>query len=201
LLAEATALLPPGFPIASTAIAAALAEQGDLRQAREEAAEMRDAIRASIEEIKASMAGGENELAGLRGMLQQLDEEKSRLGCAAAESVSRLLAIAKEYCWEEIGKELEAGRAPSKMIATAYKDACDEADELTGRIRDLETEAALIRDAIDRAEALRAEETELRKTAELYHEAGRLLRADQFQAFVIEEALEALAESATEHLK
>jgi exonuclease SbcC len=83
------------------------------------------------------------------------------------------------------------------MLDAANRDV----DERTRAIARLESDEARIEAAIERARLLREQLASMKASWQLARDLGTLLRADNFQEFVVREAMDVLAAAASEHLK
>jgi exonuclease SbcC len=98
---------------------------------------------------------------------------------------------------ELIGNAKFPGDLLRDMLETSQRDV----EDGTRRIATLEAEEKSIEKAIARARELHAGLAEMKTQHQICRELGILLRADNFQQFVIVEAMQVLAEAATGHLR
>ncbi len=193
-------LLPPAIAAERPAIAAALAAlDAAAREADRLAAQM-NTLRARIADLEPLVAESGRTIAALAARSAELEEQAAAAGRAADEGREQLIALAAEWRWSDVLAMIEAKRDPRATLVLMRDASQQDADDITKRLAVIEAEENRIEQAMVRAVALRSELKEKRERSALYGELGRLLRADNFQAFVIEEAMQALADSASRHL-
>lgn len=204
-LAAATAALKAALPRGLAADVAAIAAALEAQSAAEKhAAALRKAIadaRMALAELEPRVAESDQKIAALKVESESLDAE-ARSAMADAESAKKaLIKLAKTWEWTEALALIEAKKDPSTVFAKALGDGNADVDRLTAKLTALEERERHVETAIERAAELREELEALRARAELLRQLAHLLRADQFQEFVITEAMGILAAAATEHLQ
>jgi exonuclease SbcC len=199
--ASLTNALPADIAGNSAAIEAALAVIDAEAQRHDEASAQAAALRAQRDELQELMSGHAAKIADMRGTARALEEEAQAATGEAESNKKTLVAIAGEWQWERVLSQIEAKKDPRPTLNEQQRRKQGECDELHRRIATLEADEKRIETAIARAAAIRADAEAIRKRAQIYGELGTLLRANNFQDFVLSEAMEVLAESATEHLK
>lgn len=203
-LTQATAELQRALPKSVAADLPAIS----MRHAEQEAAgKLRDALEAKLAEEKSQLstleqlvAQNAEAIAKLRGDAERLDEEAKEAEGEAAESIKTLQGLAAEQKWDNVAALIADKKDPSAELAVMASAAAQRVETLTATIARLEIAAERIAAAIARAAELRATLAEIRASEKLCRELGTLLRANNFQEFVLDEAMTVLAESATHHL-
>lgn len=204
-LATAAAALrdavPPGIDSTLAVIDAALQSMEAEAQRLDETSARVAALRAERDELQELMAGHTAKIADMRGTARALDEESQAATREADASKKTLIAIAGEWRWERALSQIDNGKDPRPTLKEQQRRRQDECDGLHRQIATLEASETRIEREITRAAEIRSKSETIRKRAQIYQELGTLLRANNFQDFVLSEAMEVLAESATEHLK
>ncbi|MHB8516331.1 MAG: SbcC/MukB-like Walker B domain-containing protein, partial [Dehalococcoidia bacterium] len=193
-------LLPDTVAPERPAIAAALAAQDAAGREADRLTTQMNALRVKIAELEPLVAESGRTIAALAAKSDELEGQAAAAGSAADAGKEQLVALAAASSWADVLSLIEAKRDPRSRLVDLRDAAQKEADELMKRLASIGAEEKRIEQAIVKAAALGAELREKRERSALYGELGRLLRADQFQAFVIEEAMQALADSASHHL-
>jgi len=195
------ASLPKGVPAEAASIAARLAEQDAARKAHDQLAATLEQARRALHAQQTEMATSGQRIAALEAEMNALAAEiadaRAEIDCAIAE----LREIATRWQWGDVMERIDAKQSPVDMLTSMLRDANDEAERLVQRVATLESDEQRIAKAIARAAELRDELESIRRQWQTCKDLGVLLRADNFQEFVIVEAMQALAESATEHLR
>ncbi|MDE3095396.1 MAG: SMC family ATPase [Chloroflexota bacterium] len=193
-------LLPPTIAAERPAIAVALEAQKVAAREADTVTERINTLRRQIAELEPRVAASGQKIAALTATSAGLEAQGVEAGRAADAGKEQLIALATEWSWSDILAMIEAKRDPRATLVSMRNASQQQADDITKRLAGIEAEEKRIEQAIVRAMELRAELQEKRERSALYGELGRLLRADNFQAFVIEEAMQALADSASRHL-
>ncbi len=158
-----------------------------------------------IERARAARERLEAEARRTEKELTQHQAERARAEGAAKEAVARLAALAanRKVAERELTEALAAFGEPEGAVAqldarlTAAQRKAQEAAVRAARLR---AEADGLAEGAARAEAVRARKAALDKEAALLGTLAQHLKADQFLAWVQEEALNVLAEDASRHL-
>ncbi|HEY7801700.1 MAG TPA: SMC family ATPase [Dehalococcoidia bacterium] len=198
--AELRAQLPHNIAPEPEAIAANLAVQGAAATAHAGLAKQRDTTRERLDELQPQVAQAAQEIAGCEADANRLLNEATEAGFEADEAKQQLILLCNAWPWDNVREAIEEKHDPGPVLQTLLQLCQSHADELTGRIAGLEQLAGRIERDIARAAELQDELTAMRERGGRYSELAKLLRADAFQAFVIEEAMQALADSASAHL-
>ncbi len=204
-VAEATsalkAALPRGLAADVAAIAAALEQQAAAEKTFTSLRKSIDDARAELAELEPHVAESDEKIKALKVEAEALDAE-ARSAMADAEGAKKsLIKLAKKWQWAEALALIDDKKDPSALLAKALTDGNAEVDRLTAALTALEERERRIETATERAAELREELEALRARSELLRQLAHLLRADQFQEFVITEAMGILAAAATEHLQ
>jgi len=192
--------LPEGVPAESAAIARLLEEQQQAAAAHQALGDALERARTDLQAQRESMAGSEAEIAALRGRIAQLESSAAESQARRKDASAKLKRLAGEWQWPEVVARIEANKSPVDQLAALLDAAQRETERLTAEIARLEQDEQRIAAGIERAAELRAELQALAGERELCETLGRLLRADAFTRFVLEEAMQVLAETATAHL-
>ncbi len=198
--AQLAATLPEGVASEAAAIEAAFAEQRRLEVEHRDLSSGADGLRGEIATLQPRVASSEQSLAGLRGQATQLEAEAQEADEEAEASKASLVGVAREWEWEAALSLIAQKQPPNQHLAAFLRTSQDEERSLTGRVATLERDERLIETNIEKAAKLVTERIDILAKADLYKELGRLLGAANFQTFVMEEAMQALAETATLHL-
>ena len=193
-------LLPAGAAPSLDAIEAALTELRALDASHRELTGEAEELRSEIATLQPRVSSSQETLAGLRGQAAQLEAEAQEADEEAEASKASLLAVAREWEWEAVLSLVAQKQPPNQHLAAFLRTSQDEERSLTGRVATLERDERLIEGNIEKAAKLVTERIDILAKADLYKELGRLLGAANFQTFVMEEAMQALAETATLHL-
>ena len=197
---ELAALLPAGVKAAERQVEAALNQEAERAERFHELSERESSLRGDVDALAPRVAGSETTLAQLRGQAGALEAEAVQAGLEAETAKTSLIKLAVEWEWHQVSDLIKAKQAPNQAIATQLRGTNNEIDALTRLITSLEGDERRIEQGIERAAKLREEQEALTARGLLYKDLANLLRADQFQAFVVEEAMVALAQAATRHL-
>ncbi len=195
------ALLPASVKREMSAIATALAEQDRASAEAETLTATVSALRKQLDELEPLVARSGQEIAGLQARAAQLLEEAGAAKKEGDRAMTGLRKLAGEGEWKDVLALIDQKRDPRPALSSMLKDAVTEADTLTARKTSLEERVRVIEQKIERAGELRESLEASRTEGALCKELGLLLRADQFQDFVVSSAMAALAESATAHLE
>jgi len=189
-----------GQAMATDEIEVALATQ---RRAREER-EGLDRQRANLQQELQKKAG-ELAAAGTNASRYQDEVDRCRGEIDAAEkeagaAANAVRSTAEQEKWSEIAS---AGAKASDVIS-AVQHRQDEVGgaraEAQRQIGSIESDSKRLERDIELAAGLREQEKEARETAGVANKLASFLRADHFQAFIREQALQVLAEDGSNHL-
>jgi len=195
---DANALADPSGLVAAlererAALDAARRERRELESRRDDAA--RDAQRL---EADRAVAASRVETATRRAA--SLDEEANAAGERLRSRAEALMERARRAGWE--GLEASQGEQDEAAILD-WKRRRTEADrsDVAGRAGRLEAEVERLEKAVARARELAERRRELEDASALHRTLAQHLQANQFLAFVQEEALRVLAEDGSRHLE
>jgi exonuclease SbcC len=197
-LAEA---LPPGVSPELAVISSALAAQ---EQAASQAAELERALeqlRVEREALQARFAEANARIARLRGEAGALESEAAAADDEAKRNIDGVRAVAERRAWADVLALIAAAKYPGELLAARQAAAEEEVSSSTAALARLEGAVERIELGIARAAELREQLAATRAEAARYRELGTLLRGNNFLDYVIQEAMRALASSATAHLQ
>jgi exonuclease SbcC len=203
LAAEEAALkkaLPKGVAADVATIAAAFEQQDAARKQHEKLTQAFEKARDIHAAHERTMASSARTIAALRAEEKQLDSLIEQDVATRKAEAAKVKAIAAKWRWPEVNALIDASKSPESLLRSMHESAQETADRLTREMADLESQAKRIAEAIVRAAQYRAELVEMKAAHQVARDLGVLLRADNFQEFVILEAMQALALAATEHL-
>jgi exonuclease SbcC len=198
---ELNTILPSGMPADPAAIAAALSEQDGARLAHHELSTGVESARQALHQHRDEIAGTARAIVALNAEIVHLQgsiEEDRATGDAA---LALLKQSASTWKWGDVIELIDARKSPAELLKGMLDAAQHETEALASRIATLEAEERAIEHAIDRSAELQQELGDLKERHQLCRELGVLLRADNFQQFVIGEAMRVLADAATQHLR
>jgi exonuclease SbcC len=189
--------------------------QDELRHLSVELAKYPDWAPLPLSELEASLED-QNAAKAKRNALIQ---EKQQLQNAAMESEARQLALkATIQARREEAERADSRSAELRPALQPHLESpmlgADEAEHFTAKLRGIEQQTAAANVAIGKARAevsqlreqlhvaaeMRKQTEELKREAEICHQLGNLLKADQFIAYIQREALERLAGEASKQL-
>lgn len=180
-----------------------VAEIGDLEAARAR----RDALarrREKAEEERRRLEGDEAAARGraeaARGRIVEHEAARAKRAGEVARMREVLTERARREEWEELAA-LPAGRDEVDALDARRLAAQRRASELAGRVAGLRTECDGLARRVERARELGEQKRALDAEAALATALAQHLRADQFIAYVQEEALRRLAEDGSRHLE
>ena len=199
--AAVVGLLPAGLAPTLAAIRSALATEEE-QAARHEALSSRIAsLREELDGLALQVTRSDQEIARLEAAAAQLESEATAAATQAEAAKEGLVRLGERWCWREVLEQIETRQDPRRLLSERQRECQAEAEGLNAQQTSLAAEVERLEQAIERAAALTEEMAALKQRGELYRELGRLLRADAFQAFVIEEAMVALAATASSQLE
>ena len=204
LLREEAALvdrLPKGVEAKSEAVAAAFEAQEKARIQHDALASAFEMARKGRDEHERAMAQSKQRVAELTAQAKQLEGLIEQDVQARKQAAALVKEIASRWQWAEVNGLIEASKSPAGLLRELLDAAQQESDDLTRRVATLEGDEKRIASAIERAVTLRGEMAAMKDVWQLCRDLGTLLRADNFQEFVIVEAMQLLATTASEHLK
>ena len=199
--AELRDALPPGVKPAIDEIARVLREQEQARAAYNELARTVERARRALHEHQQLIADSDRAIAGLRAEIAQL---QASIGSDAEErgtALAQLREIVAAWTWGDVTRLIDEAKPPLDLLKEMLAASQREAEEITRRIATLERDEEHIARAIERAAELRVELAATKERHQRCKDLGVLLRADNFQQFVVVEAMQVLADAASEHLK
>ncbi|HEY8171499.1 MAG TPA: SbcC/MukB-like Walker B domain-containing protein, partial [Dehalococcoidia bacterium] len=199
--AELKAALPRGVTSDANTLDGQVLEMDRRAAVPEKLAVEIDGERKKRDELAKLVAESAQQIAAMRGQARGLAEEAAAAQAEGDASMKTLLATAAEWDLADVAASIEAKRDPSPQLEALQRDVETEIEALTRTIARLERDEERIEKAIARAAELREMLMQILEQAALCGELGMLLRANNFQSYVLEEAMRSLAESATEHLR
>jgi DNA repair protein SbcC/Rad50 len=202
-----TTLGSAGWSVADLADPKALlAALGRELKALEAARTERDRLEGRRRALENERAGGAASLAAARAEAEsartRAAELSSRRGAAQLaldSALTALAALAKRASWDGLAGAA-AGRDEVDALEARRAAVQREAADLAGTIARLRAEAQQIERKIARAAELQQKKKALEASGALAQTLAQHLRADQFLAYVQEEALRLLAEDGSRHL-
>ena len=198
---ELHALLPEGLVYKAEAIEVRIEELAAVQAESEALSQRLAGLRQEQEELAPRVAASDQEIARLETQTHQLWIEAAAAIAAAETAKAELVALCQRWGWQEVLSLVEQRQDPRRVLQREHAVAQVEAESLTARVSFLASEVERLDKAIERAAVLGEEMEALKQRGDLHRELGRLLRADAFQGFVIEEAMASLAESASRLLE
>jgi exonuclease SbcC len=197
---ELQGLLPAGVAADVAAIKSALSAQNEAATRTHALTSERDAARLRLDALLPQVADAAAQIAACDADAKRLLEECTAAGSEAATAKDQLIELSAAWPWDDVRNMIDAKRDPGARLQDMLRACQTESDQLAAREATLEQSAARIAQDIARAAELRTELEGKRAGAANYRDLGNLLRADAFQAFIIEEAMQALADTASAHL-
>ncbi len=194
-------VLPQGVSATVEAASAAFDEQEKARVERDVLASAFEMARKRRDEHERAMIQSKQLIAELTAQAKQLEGLIEQDMQARKQAAALVKEIAARWQWPDVNELIEASKSPAVLLKEMLDAAQHESDDLTRNIATLEADEKRIANAIERAAKLRDEMTEMKESWQLCRDLGTLLRADNFQEFVIVEAMQLLAVTASEHLK
>jgi exonuclease SbcC len=195
------ATLPEGIELNAKAIEKALNAEAARGEEARRLSEEEAAVRRDIDDLAPRVTASETGLAQLRGRAQTLEAEAAEAGREAEEAKAELIAIAGKWEWRQVSELIREKQAPSDALAALQRGTNTEIDALTRRLSELEGEERRIEEGIEKAAKIRAELEALTGRRVLFQDLGRLLRANEFQTFVLDEAMRELAAAGSVNLE
>jgi exonuclease SbcC len=193
--------LPEGVPGDANLIEERLAEQERARAARVKLEATLDHARRALDEHRQRIAHSEQTIAGLKATIAQLQHAIAADRAEGDDAIAQLKKIASTWQWGDVIEMIEAKKPPHDLLRDMFETSQRESDRLTAQIATLESEEKFIEKAIEKAAELRRELADMTVRRQLCKDLAVLLKANNFQQFVLEEAMHVLAEAATEHLR
>ncbi len=194
-------LLPKGMTADAPEIATAFRAQEDAAVKSDKLTRESERLRKIIADLEPRVNAAAQTIAESKATAAALDAQSAAAGKDADAGKQQLVALAREWRWDDVNDLIAEKRDPRPLLESTRSECHAQADRLTARLAFLESEIVRMEQAIERAATLRTELDAATASAALYRELGTLLRADQFQEFVIEEAMMTLAAAATVHLR
>jgi exonuclease SbcC len=163
-----------------------------LRSRREKLEKEKGDIATTIAAARARAAEGKKQIADFARRKTKAEHEYER-------EHDRLLALAEKHGWEEIQAPPHA-HDEVDVLESRSRAVAAELQRLARQSAELETTVKNLQQMIERAAELERERQSLRSSAALANELAASLRANQFIAYIQEEALGVLAEDGSKHL-
>jgi exonuclease SbcC len=192
--------LPAGVPADPKAIGERLDAQERARAAHADLTAKLEQARRALEEHRKRIAGSEQAIAALKATIAQLEAAIEADRAEGDGAIAQLKQIASTWQWGDVIDLIDAKKSPHDLLQRMLGESQRAIESLSANIARLEGDETAIEKAIARATDLRRELDEMKDRRQLCRDLAVLLRANNFQQFVIEEAMQVLAEAATEHL-
>ena len=208
---------------ASDAICSELAKAG----VREDDLKKGEKLLGALERERQQLQNAKNVNESLQQHRQKLEQEKAEIATAIAAAQARaaegqkqstelerrqtkarkeyerehdrLAALAERHGWEDVGV-LRDDRDEVDVLDARNRTIAGELQQLARQSTELESAVKNLQQMIKRAAELQQEQQALKSTAALANELAGSLRANQFIAYIQEEALRVLAEDGSKHL-
>jgi exonuclease SbcC len=192
--------LPKGVAADAVTITAAFEQQDQVRRDHETLRHALEKARDDHAAHERAMAKSNEKIAGLKAEVELLERQIEHAIEARKNAASLVKSIAAAWDWPSVNDLIEQSKSPAPLLQQLLDAKQAETDTLTATIAKLENDVQAIETAITRAAELRADLETMKADQRTARDLGVLLRADNFQEFVIVEAMQVLAESATAHL-
>jgi exonuclease SbcC len=176
-------------------IAAEAKEAARAREERDRLEEERRQVEQEATKLAAEEATAEAQRAAAEARAREIEDKQSPLAELFAEARDVLEAEARARGWTLTGRRDELDALEARQAALRA-----EAQERRGRVERLRTRLEALERAVARAAELAAQRKERESEGALAAALAQHLRADQFLAFVQEEALVRLAADGSRHL-
>jgi len=193
--------LPAGVSPDPAGITRRLDDQERARAAHDELAANVERVRHALDEHRQRIAVADRRSAALTAEIAQLEAAIATDRAEGDAALAQLKDIATAWQWGDVLELIAARKSPATLLESMLAASQRDNDDLTRRIATLEADIKTIEHAIARAAELRDELAAMKDRHRLCHDLGVLLRADNFQQYVILEAMQVLAEAATAHLR
>jgi exonuclease SbcC len=171
------------------------------RATRDRLVARRDDLEAERAARALELAGLESRLTALRAQVEALETRMAAAEAMLAAVLPRLAVAAREAGWPggrgddpDAGDELDRLERHGTELRRVHDDAVAERATLAAR-------AGALAGRVERAADCRRRREEAQARADVAHELGRLLAADEFQTFLLREAVQVLAEDGSGHLR
>jgi exonuclease SbcC len=168
------------------------------RSERERLEGRRRALESEQAGLMASLAAARAEAESARARAAELSRRRDEAQRTLDTAVTALASLAQRSGWDDLGAR--AGRDEVDALEARRAAAQREVAALAGAIARLRAEAEQIERKIARAAELQQKKQALEASGALAQTLAQHLRADQFLAYVQEEALRLLAEDGSRHL-
>lgn len=169
------------------------------RAERERLEARRRAFEGERTRLEAAVAAARAEAESARARARELAERQAQAQRILESAVTALSRLAEASGWD--GLAPAAGRDEVDALESRRAALQKEGAALAGAVARLRTEARQIEHKIARASELVQKRQALEAQAALAHSLAQHLRADQFLAYVQEEAMRLLAEDGSRHLR
>lgn len=184
-----------------------LADLEGERQALQKAKTAHDSLqerRAGLEKQKVDIAAGlvaaKTRASEAKKQIAQLDGRRKKVETNFDRERDRLVALAEKHGWEDV-EVLPDDTDEVEVLEELSREVGDQLRQLSRRHAELDAEIQSLEKKIKRAAELTEERKGLNATAALAGELSSSLRANQFIAYIQEEALRVLAEDGSKHLE
>jgi DNA repair protein SbcC/Rad50 len=177
------------------------------RQQLQKAKEADAALRARREKLDQEKGQAAKDIAAAQArageatkQIGEIERRKSKAAREYAREHDRLLALAERYGWPDV-QAPPAERDEVAVLDARSRALRSQVQQLDRQSAELEAELKNLQQKIQRAGELQAEQQGLKASAAVANELAASLRANQFIAYIQEEALRVLAEDGSKHLK
>ncbi|MEX0750145.1 MAG: SMC family ATPase [Dehalococcoidia bacterium] len=198
---ELRGALPGGESADITHITKRLADQEQARASHDDLSSNLERVRAALHEHHQQAAGSGRAIAALKAELSQVAASIASDRTEGDDALAQLKQIASTWQWGDVIELIDAKTSPADLLKDMLATSQRETEDLARRIATLDAAAQAIEKAIGKAADLRDELTGMKERHQLCRDLAVLLQANHFQQFVIVEAMQVLAEAATEHLR
>ena len=193
--------LPKGIAADAATIAAAYEQQEQARKQHEKLVLSFEKARDDHMKHERSMASSAQTIGALKAEARQLESLVEQDVATRKAEAAKVKEIASKWRWPEVDALIEASKSPEALLRSMRDAEQERTDRLTRDLASLESDEKRIAEAIERAAKYRTELVEMKASRDVARDLGVLLRQDNFQEFVIVEAMQVLAEAATAHLR
>jgi exonuclease SbcC len=176
------------------------------QQKLEAARTKQEKLNADVEALKKGRAETEKQISAARGRIEEAQKSIADLEKRRAKSEKtyqheheNLEALAERHGWQE-ALEVTEDRDEANILEDLARSVRAEQKEINSSVTQLKTEIRVLAEKIERAARLQEKKKSLEAEAALANELAQSLKANQFLAYIQEEALRVLAEDGSRHL-
>jgi exonuclease SbcC len=185
-----------------------LAQIDEAMRQQTQARKQRETLQAEFDTASAQRTALAAQLAASKERLPELEArvaeaaESAEMHREGLEVGSRQMAeLAGEQGWQDVDAALTSGGDVTPLLKRRYDEAQRAREETAVAIARLEEQIARLEQDVERAAAMRKELASLKKEHDVAADLAQMLRADRFQAYVQQEALEMLAVDGSKRLE